>query len=234
FGKICRTGFGQAGIERMVGAPPDLGAQAVSQVAERLDGAGEQQGLTQRYGLWLEALLLGLCKKGLGVGWNDYAGDNLDIIAFECRDLGAEVLRAVLKAARVGQLIALCSQWLGESEFFVAPGIAVAVVWKEPAYAFVGIKGIPAVDKVCDDIFKAPEHVVCPVEAFGRIAFAAKEPGLPGNDTREAGYFIEFTGVADRVGCFGRTCCQHQGDLIIKHQVVGYLARTVGVRLAVL
>ena len=55
-------------VNGMRRAPPDLGREAVAQVAERLDRTREQQRLAERDDLRLEALLARLRQEGLRVG----------------------------------------------------------------------------------------------------------------------------------------------------------------------
>ena len=114
-------------------APPDLRGQTVAQVAQCFDRAGEQQRLAQRDDLRLEALLARLGQKGLGIGRDDDAGDDLDAILLEGSDLGTEVLRAILKTAGVDEREAHGSQRLRKAQFLVAPSVAVAVVGEQAA-----------------------------------------------------------------------------------------------------
>jgi hypothetical protein len=114
------------------------------------------------------------------------------------------------------------------------PGVAVAIIWEQATHLLVGLDGLPAIGEVGDHVLQAPEHVIRPVEALGRVALASEEPGLPWHDARNAGHFVKFAHITDRVGGFGRAGGEHQRDLVLEHQVVGDLASTVGVGLAVL
>ncbi|MPM79120.1 hypothetical protein SDC9_126151 [bioreactor metagenome] len=214
--------------------PPHLGGQPQAQVTQRLDGTGEQQGLAQRDDLGLEALLTRLSEKSLGVRRNHHARDNLHTSPFKGRYLRGKVLRSALKTPRIGERKTHVGQRLGETQLLVAPGIAIAVVGEQTAHLLVGLHALPALGIGGDHVFQAPEDVIRPVKTGLRIAIAPKEPGLPRHHAGDAWHLVELAGIADWVRRFRRASGQHECHLVLQDQVVGHLARTVGVGLTVL
>ena len=215
-------------------APPDFSRQTQAQIAQCFNADREQQSFAQCDHLGRKALLLGLGQKGFGIRWNHHAGDDVDTVFFECCDLRAEILGAVLVATRVIQCEAHVSQWLGKAQCFIAPGVAVTVVREQAADFFIGLDAFPAVGEIADDIFQAPEEMVCPCKAFGWITLATEEPRLPRADGRNARCFVQFTHIAHRVGGLRCAADHHQCDFVFQDQVAGNLGCAVRVGLAVL
>src|SRR5712672_1656037 len=115
----------------MVRRPPHFRRKIVAVLAERLDGHREQDRLADRGDLRPEALLQRLFPECREIGRQYDPGDDLGVGALERADLCREVVSEVLVAAGVGELVAGLLQHRREPDLFVAPGIAVAVVWKQ-------------------------------------------------------------------------------------------------------
>ena len=129
---------GQRGLERMTGRPPHFRREVVAVLAEGLYGDREQDGLADRCSLRLEPLLQCLLPERGEVGWDHHAGDDLARGVLEGGDLGREVVRQVLVAAGVGELVALRRQDRREAHLLVAPRVAVAVVGEQGTHGLVG------------------------------------------------------------------------------------------------
>ena len=80
--------------------------------------------------------------------------------ALEGVDLRGEIVRQVLVAAGVGQLVAELREHRREADGSVAPGVAVAVVGEEAADLLVGFDLPPHVGVDGDDVLEAPEEMV--------------------------------------------------------------------------
>ena len=103
----------------------------------------------------------------------------------ERADLRREIVGEVLIAAGIGELVAALLEHRREADVLVAPGIAVAIVRKQPADGFVGRDLAPHVGEDGDDVLEPPEEMIGVVEGLpGRrtaagIGLPADEPGLP-------------------------------------------------------
>ena len=76
--------------------------------------------------------------------------------------------------------------------------------------------------------------MIGPGEALLRIALAAKEIRLPRAVGGDAGHFVDFGLVGNRVGGVGRARADQQVDLVAKDQFGGDFGRAAAARLAVL
>src|SRR4029078_12363198 len=93
----------------MVRRPPDLAAEAVAAPAQRLDDRREQQCLSDRDDLWLEALLRPLRPKRREIRRAQFAGDDFRAGRLERRNLRREIAVHELVTAGIVQLVAsLC------------------------------------------------------------------------------------------------------------------------------
>src|SRR5437899_12868882 len=76
--------------------------------------------------------------------------------------------------------------------------------------------------------------MVRPGEAFGRIALASKEIGLPGTIRGDAGDLVNLGLIGDRIGCVGGRRRDDQIDFVAENQLRGDLGGAAAARLAVL
>src|SRR6185295_1829360 len=170
--------------------PPHFRRQAVAEIAKRLDCTGEKQRLAERHDFWFEALLPGLGQESFCVWRDDHSSNDFDVVFLERCDLRGEITVHVLETTRIEQCETFLGKRSGESALFVAPRVAVAIIWKQAADFLVGLHRFPAGQEIADDVLEAPEHVISPIEPFPRIALATKEPRLPGCDGRYAGNLV--------------------------------------------
>src|SRR5712671_4654672 len=195
-GEISRTHAGERRFEWMVRRPPHFRRKVVAVLAERLDRDREKDRLSDRGDLRPEALLQRLFPERREVGWQYDAGDDLGVGTLERADLRREIVGEILVATGVGELVAGFLQHRRESDLLVAPGIAVAVVWKQTANRFVGRHLAPHVRKDRDNVFEPPEEVIGVIEILpcrrpaSRIGLAADEPRLPRRYRRDAGHLL--------------------------------------------
>ena len=188
----------------MARRPPHLGGEVVAVLAQRLHRHREQDGLADRGGPWLEALLQRLLPEGREVRRQHDAGDDLAARVLEGGDLRREVVGEVLVAAGIDELVALFLEHRREAHLLVAPGIAVAVVGEQGADRLVGLDLAPHVGEDGDHVLEAPEVVIDVVEGLPSrrpargVGLLADEPGLPGRLGRDAGDLLDFALGADR------------------------------------
>src|SRR5215213_5315637 len=218
----------------MARCPPDLGRDVLTEGAQGLDRAREQQGLADRGDLRPEPLLGGLLPEGGEVGRDRHTGDDLGVGALELGDLGGEVVGLVLVAARVDDLVAGLLEGGGEALLGVAPGVAVAVVGPQGPDDLVVRDVAPEVGEHLDDVLQPPEEVVGPLERLLGVALAAEEVRLPGGDAGDGGHAVGLGLVGHRVGRLRGAGGQNQVDLGAGDEVAGHGRGPVGVRLAVL
>src|SRR5262245_14732361 len=100
----------------MMRRPPDLRRQFVTRRSEGLYGCGKQQRLADRRDLRLQTLLARLRPERREVRRDHVAGDDVGSRALERADMGGEVVRQRLKAARVEEPEAVLAQ-LGRQGF---------------------------------------------------------------------------------------------------------------------
>ena len=102
------------------------------------------------------------------------------------------------------QLVAGRCQRRRQAALLVAPGVAVGVVGEQAADHLVGRRAVPQREERRDDVLQAPEELIGPVEAFGRIALAAEEIRLPRAVGGDAGHLVDLGLVGHRIGGVGR------------------------------
>ena len=128
----------------------------------------------------------------------------------------------------------ICDSGFGKPSSLSPHALPSPSFGKRPPTFLLVCTRFPAVGEIGDDVFQAPEEVIGPVEALGRIALAAEEPGLPRHDARNARQLVELARIAHRIRGLRCACGEHQRDLVLEDQVVGDLACAVRVGLAVL
>src|SRR5262245_39733747 len=163
-GEIPGAHSRQRRLEGMVRRPPDLRGQVMPILAERLDGDWKEDRLADRRDFWLETLLQGLLPERREVRRQHHTGDDLATGCLECTDLGRKIVGEVLIATGIGKLVATLLQHWRKTDNLVAPGVAVAVVWKQSADGFVGRDLTPHVGEDGDHVLKPPEEMIGVVE----------------------------------------------------------------------
>src|SRR6185503_6080524 len=127
----------------MVRRPPDLAAETITALTQRLDNRREQQRLSDGDDLRPEALLCGLRPEGREIRRDHVAGDNVRAGRLECRDLRREVAVHELIASGVVQLVTGLCQCGRQPKVWITPGIAVGIIWKKTADHLVGRELVP-------------------------------------------------------------------------------------------
>src|SRR6185437_2922323 len=136
----------------MMRRPPDLAAQPIAALAQRLDHRWEQERLADRDDLRPETLLRGLRPERREIRWNHVAGDDFRAGCLECRDLRREVAVHELIAAWIVQLVAGLCEGGRKPEIGIAPRIAVGVVREKTADHLVGRELVPQRKERADDV----------------------------------------------------------------------------------
>ena len=77
---------------------------------------------------------------------------------------------------------------------------------------------IPQRQERADDVLEAPEEVIGPGEALGRIALAAEEIRLPRAIGGDAGHLVDLGLVGHRIGRIGRRGGDDEIDLVAEDQ----------------
>src|SRR6187401_3649241 len=122
----------------MVRRPPDLAAEAIAALAQRLDDRREQQRLSDGDYLRLEALLRRLRPERREIRRDHVAGDDVRAGRLERRNLRREVAVHELVAAGIVQLVAGLCQCGWQPEIRIAPRNAVGVIREKTADDLVG------------------------------------------------------------------------------------------------
>src|SRR5271157_3568769 len=233
-GQLHRRDAGQRRLERRRRSPPELLRQAGSDVPQRFHRRGDRVGFAHRDHLRTEALLVRLGPEILEVRRDRHAADDLDALLLVGGDDGAEVLLKRLEAAGIEDAITQLGKHRRNAQLGVSPSVAVAVVGEEKTNLVVRRHLRPDAGKYFYDVLDAPEVVIGPLEALGRVAAAAEEPRLPGRRGRNARHAVEFALVANRVGVFRRGADDHEIDVVLKDKFARDFRGSVRVRLAVL
>ena len=124
------------------------------------------------------------------------------------RYLCGEVVREVLIAARIDELVTELVEHRWETDDFVAPGVAVAVIGKEGAHHFVGLQLPPHVGEDGDDVLKSPKIMIGVVEGLPRgrttrrIGLTADEIRLPRAHGGDTGHLLDLALRRHWVGGF--------------------------------
>jgi hypothetical protein len=148
--------------------------------------------------------------------------------------LRGEVFRERVEAAGIDRLVAALGEHRRHAVTGVAERVAVGIVRPQATDDFVGRKLVVHVDESRDQRLGAPEEMIGPLEALGRIAFAAEEIRLPRRVGGDARHLVDLAGVGDRVHGVRRMCDHHQVDLAGVDQFVRHFGGAVGIGLAVL
>ena len=224
---------GQRRTERMPRRPPHFGRQVVRCIAQRLDGHRKQNRLAHAADFRAEALLARLRPERGEIGRNHHTGDDLGLGFLEAANLRRKIVRQVLVAARIDQLVALRGQRLWQPPLRIAPCIAVTIIREQTANDLVGGQQVPHAGENANDVLQTPEIVPGVLESDIRLATAREEPRLPRCHGGDAGNFVHLALVRHRIGCFGRRGHQHQVDVVGLNQAARHFGGAVGAGLAV-
>ena len=231
--ELLRGLSGQARLERMVLRPPHLGRGAGAAVAQRFDRRGKQQRFGRRHDLGAVALLRALGPEGDELRRVEDAAGDLAIGRLELGDLRGEVFAQRRIEAEIDDVEALAFEGRRHAVLLVVGGDPVLIVGEHEPDLLVGRHRQPHVGEQIGDHAEAPEEVVGPLEAFGRIAFASEEEVFPGIIRGDAGNAGKLALIRDRDdGVAGRRG-DHDVDLVVIDELRGDFRRAVGVRLAV-